>query len=239
MKKHLILLLSLCIFSQLNAQEIWLEAGLKGGVGLSFLHNKNIVNDDNYGYLMTPMYNIGGKFAVNFGAKHGFSLEAMLGTLGQDFDYQLNGPTKDQSEEIDWKTIDAYVLYKLVNNRMYVELGPMYSIVRSVSQTAEASSETFYQKNYLSGVLGFGGLVAGSETFTVSTGLRFHYALNDFINSAGQKANYPNPIRATAYDSYAETRVAYAEFLVELNFGIGRFAKTSCHERMRFFRSGR
>ncbi|MCC6725689.1 MAG: hypothetical protein IT258_14365 [Saprospiraceae bacterium] len=226
-----------------SAQEIWIEAALKGGYGASSLLNKNILDDDAYSYQVAPSYNFGGKLALNFGAFNGFSMEGLLskGAAKWQYDSPLLG--SDRDNEIEWKNIDALLLFRHINHRVYFELGPKYSKLRSVKHSdtgAEvAGADKYYKKDYISGVLGFGGYITGTETFSLGLGLRFHYGLTDFVTSDGQKAGYPNPGRLTPYESTAVTRPILAEFMVEFNFGIGHWAQTSCSERMHFYRSGR
>lgn len=238
MRKYQLILLSLLFSVAVSAQDVWLEASLKGGFGLSFLHNKNIADDASYKYQLSTAYGIGGRFAVNFGPFNGVSLEAMYNNLGQEYTYNLNGAPEDISNTIEWSSIDAYLLYRYIRNRIFVEVGPMYSLVQGVTQvdgvTEINNAVDFYEKNYFSGVFGWGGYVAGSDTFSLGIGMRLHYSLSDFVNAEGEKGNFPNP--TVVYDSYESSNPAFVLFMLELNFGIGRFAKTACHERMKFFR---
>ncbi len=226
-----------------SAQEIWIEAALKGGFGASFLLNKNIFDDDTHAYQVASGYNYGGKFAVNFGPYNGVSLEGLLSKGGAKWQYDNELLGNDLINEVEWKSIDALVLFRHINNRVYFELGPKYSIVRSVNQTVLSEDledvADMYEKNYISGVLGFGGYITGTETFSLGLGLRFHYGLTDFVNGDGQKAGFPNPVRFIPYESDAVTRPALAEFMIEFNFGIGHWAQSACSDRMRFHRSGR
>lgn len=226
-----------------SAQEIWIEAALKGGYGASFLLNKNILNDDSYAYQVASGYNYGGKFAVNFGPYNGISVEGLLSKGGQKWQYDIPLIGTDLVNEIEWKSIDALLLFRHINNRVYFELGPKYSIVKSVSQTDGTvefeDPKQNYADNYISGVLGFGGYITGTETFSLGLGLRFHYGLTDFVSDSGQKAGFPNPIKLADYESTAVTRPALAEFMIEFNFGIGHWAQSACSDRMRFHRSGR
>jgi hypothetical protein len=236
MKKHFFSFLLPFICFTLSAQkEVWFEAGFKGGGGLSFLYNNNIANDDHYDYKLTPMYGVGGKLSANFGPYHGIVLEGMYNFLGQDFEYKLPG-SGDLQNEISWKSLDAYLLYRFIRNKGYVEVGPMYSFVQSVEQTDNgtelADPSHFYEKNYLAGVLGFGSIIANSGTFSFGLGLRLHYGFTDFVNEEGQAMGYPNPMRQSVYAEPKTTHPAYAMFLLEFNFGIGYYAKTCCSKRM-------
>ena len=90
MKKFLLPFFTILLLNQLCAQkEFWFELGAKGGVGLSFLTNKNILDDDNYTYRFTMMNSFGGKFAANFGPTHSIMVEGIFNNLGQDFDYVI------------------------------------------------------------------------------------------------------------------------------------------------------
>ncbi|MFT4758885.1 MAG: hypothetical protein ACI9XO_000222 [Paraglaciecola sp.] len=228
-------LITFCAF----AQEIWIEAAAKGGYGISFLHNSNIIDDDSYNYKITSTYGFGAKLAVNFGPYHGISIDGIYNTLGQNFEYDLPG-AKNLKNEISWKNLDAYFLYRYTRNRVFLELGPMYSFVQEVKQTDAGiefqEAENNYEHNYLSGVFGWGGYLAGSETFSLVLGMRLHYGLTNFVNSDGQKLGLPNFVN---YPDNKKTRPAFIQVMMEFNFGIGRFAKAQCNKRMQFFRARR
>lgn len=223
----------------LSAQEIWLEAALKGGAGTSFLYNKNIVDDPDYRYKFTPMYGLGAKFAVNFGPWHGLSLEGLYNFSGQDFNYQEAGSSTDLANEIKWRSVDAYLLYRYITNRVYVEIGPMYSFIQSIEQNDNGDKivepATNYENGYLAGAFGFGGYIGGAETFSVGLGVRLNYGFLDFVNEQGRKDWYP---ARKVYEKTETTHPIFAQFLVEFNFGIGHFARTSCSKRMHFFGAG-
>ncbi len=239
MKKFLLPLFSLALLTQISAQkEFWFELGAKGGVGLSFLTNKNIFDDDNYGYKLTMSNTFGAKFAANFGPTHSIMVEGMLANLGQDFDYKLIPGERNQKEEIDFKSMDLGLLYRATIQRNYIEIGPVYSKVRSVKYSSEADASKYFEDNYLSGVLGFGGYLGGADAFSVGMGLRFHYTFADLVNETGQKAGYPNPVKTPPllYPSVEPTHFAWAEVMFEVNFGVGHFAKTSCSDRFKRMR---
>lgn len=242
MKKAFLLYVFTLLAVCLSGQEIWIESSVKGGYGISFLHNSNIVDDDSYRYNISTTYGIGGKLAVNFGPFNGISIEGMYNSLGQEFEYDLIG-VKNLKNEITWKSVDAYLLYRYTRNRVFLELGPMYSFVQEVKQTDSGfevqNAGDFYETNYLSGVFGWGGYLTSAETFSLGIGMRLHYGITDFVNSNGQDNGFPNPVRSKVYDSYKKTHPAFVQVLVELNFGIGRFAKAQCSKRMQFYRARR
>lgn len=241
MKKFSLTISSLLLVFFLNAQEIWLETALKGGAGLSFLMNKNILNDNSYRQTLSPMYGYGAKVAVNFGAWHGIALEGLLSSCSQKWEYSLLNNTGDLQNEVKWKSLELYLLYRYIRNRTYLEVGPMYSMIRSVEQTDNGlqieDTDLFYEDKYLAGVFGFGGYLGGSETFSVGLGLRLHYGFTDIVSDEGRAAGFPNPLKNTVYASEATTHPLVAQLLLEFNFGLGHWAKTACHERMKFFKN--
>ncbi len=243
MKRHLLTIAALLFCLSLSAQEIWLETGIKGGGGTSFLLNKGILDDSDYRYQLTPMYGAGAKVALNFGPFHGIALEGMYSQSGQNFTYQVPATNVDLKNEIQWKSIDAYLMYRYIRNRAYLEIGPMYSLVQSVEQTDNGTellnTDRYYENNYLAGAVGFGGYLAGSSTFTVGLGIRMFYGITNFVNDAGTDLGYPNPGHSLTYDNIEPTHPVGAQVILEFNFGIGHWAKTSCSKRMKFYGSGR
>lgn len=238
MKKILLPFFTLLLCSQLSAQkEFWFELGAKGTVGLSFLTNKNAMDDSKYIYRMTMMNSFGGKFSTNFGPVHSIMFEGMFANLGQDFDYKLIAGGPESKEEIDFKSLNLGLIYRATINRNFIEIGPVYSKVNSVKFSTQNDDATqYFESNYLSGLLGFGGYLTGAETFSVGMGLRFHYTFADLVNERGQAAGYPTPTRVLPYPEHTASNFAYAELGLELNFGVGRFAKSSCSQRFKRMR---
>ena len=106
--------------------------------------------------------------------------------------------------------------------------------------------DDFYEDKYYSAVFGFGGYLVGNESVSLNFGLRIHYALQDFITEEGQSLiisgtsnNFPTPFRDVVPDEeYKATKPLFIEVGLELAFGLGSFAKTSCSNRMHWFWSG-
>ncbi|MEO1257271.1 MAG: outer membrane beta-barrel protein [Bacteroidota bacterium] len=243
MKKFTISLFVFLFCLTLHAQEFWFEAGLKGGVGMSFLYNKNVVDDSNWDYALTPMFGAGAKFSCNFGPYHGVFLEGLFNKSTQDFRYNIASSTEDFDYSVEWQSIDLYVLYRGIKNRVYFEVGPMYSLIQKFEQplihnAAASESTDFYENSYFGGVFGFGGYIAGAETFSVGIGVRLNYGFGDIVNDKGlaESNGFPNPVKDIAYETEERTNIMFAQFLVEFNFGVGRFAKTACSERFKRIR---
>lgn len=239
MKKIIFSLFAIAFSLTLTAQEIWLEAGLKGGAGMSFLLNKNIQDDGSHDYVLTPTYGVGGRFALNFGPNHGITMEGMYNQIGQDWEYSAAGQT-GLTNELRLKSIDAYLLYRYTSFSTYLEIGPMYSFNQSVDQKiagVEVPTDGFYEDSYLAGVFGFGGKIAHHETFSTYLGFRAHYGFTDIVTDLGWRKDYPNPI--ASYTAQESTNPVFVQVLAEFNFGLGRFAKTACADRWRLRRGRR
>jgi hypothetical protein len=239
--KYLITLIIIASSFQLSQAQVWIELGAKGGYGLSLLYNKNIFDDNSYNHQFTTGNGFGGKIGMNFGPTHGFTMDVMSRRMGQKFEYKINGAFNES--QVKWKNLDLYLMYRYSSSIVYLELGPMLSLVRSVDYTDSSYSlpiginvEDLYADKYYSAVFGFGGFLAGTETVSLNLGVRVHYALQDFITAEGQVQNFLAP--TFTYTEYKQTRPLYIEVGLELTFGLGEFAKRSCSDRMHWFWSG-
>lgn len=216
-----------------NAQELWFDAGIKGGWGPTFLYNQNLVNDASYSQQISTGYTVGGKFGFNFGYIHGITLDAMYAQNEQFYNIKESVSADDLT--VNWNTLDLYVLYRLYRTINYFEVGPKFSFP-NVVRNNNVESTQYYVDNYPSAVLGFGWYVFGRETFTATLGVRVEYALSDIINAEGKSAGYPaNPIQTTAFEPYYTTNPLIAQVVFEINWGLGYFAKTACAGRRHFF----
>ena len=244
--------LILCIaYLPLQAQT-WLELGVQGGYGLSTILNKNIIDDSKYPYSFNTGYHVGGKLSLNFGYYNGIFLEAGIGNYEEQWDYFLtvNDVNVDYTHKIKWSTTDLALLYRVTNLGVYLEVGPQLSLISEVEQedngpialtTINGKTTSFYEDQYISGVLGFGGFIAGNEFVSLDFGLRASYAFTDMVNDQGQAINYPNPNRdaASDYSDYKRSAPLFVQARLGLTFGVGGFAKSGCGQRNFFIGGGR
>lgn len=240
MKKLFTILLALGVMGAVNGQKIgfWFDAGVKAGFGPTLLLNQNIFDDAEYDHQLSTGYGVGGKLGVFYGLYNGLNFEVMLNTGTQKFRNETD-PDNFIDHKVTWTTTDLSVLYRLQKEGIYIELGPMFSLVSKVEQDGFSPEDVteFYAENMTSGVFGFGGYLLNSGNFTLMFGLRAGYTFTDFINDAGQAANYPRAgENLMAYDSYEKTNPIFVQINFEANFGLGYFAKTACSERTAFFR---
>lgn len=245
MKKYLFLAVALVIGFQAEAQKIgmWFDVGLKGAFGPTLLANGNIFNDRTYDHKITTGYGIGGKLGIYFGEFNGITFDAIYSKSKSSFSYESGIPDiPEYDQDIEWTSLDLYLLYRMQQYGVYFEIGPAYSMVSDITDNDQGIPNSdardvsdFYEDNYFSGVVGFGGYLANSDRFTLMMGLRASYAVTDFVNEAGQAADYPNPNKTLEYDSYKSTNPLAVQLIIEANLGIGYFAKTCCSNRSSFF----
>ena len=237
----LLVLFSFCL-QQLHSQ-VWIDAGVKGSYGLTMLYNANIFNDGYYNYQLNSGYGFGAKLGINFAQSNGIALEGMRAYSQQSWEYDNVLFPGEYSNSVKWDNWDLYLLYRFYSERAYIELGPKYSLRKNITQTdsglpIDIDVNNFYEEQYPSATLGFGGFLAGSESFALILGFRLDYAVTDFISESGQNFNYPNPVRSNIYSDYKGTHPLSAQVSLELNFAIGEYAKASCGKRAFLFFPG-
>jgi hypothetical protein len=145
----------------------------------------------------------------------------------------------NKTAEFNWKSLDIYTLFRHAKNLGYFEIGPKISLVQEVSDNVEGNvtDRTFYNKNFFSGVIGFGANIIGNDgAFSGILGLRFEYGLTDFVSDAGQTGHAPMLNPAVYTNGYKSTAPAFAGIVFEINWGIGYFAKAQCGARSKFIK---
>lgn len=235
MKKTLIVI-GILFFSIAGRAQLWIDLGVKGTFGLTMLYNSAIFNDHSYRYKFNTGFGFGGKLGLNFGDYNGLLIEGIRSTGRQDWTYNLLDENVRFTNSIKWTSIDLYTLYRFSSEKAYIELGPKFSFLQSVNQTDDnitnvTSFSDYYTKTLYSAAFGFGGWIAGNEVLAVVLGFRVDYSFSDFITEKGKEANYPNPNRLSPYDSYKPTHPLYGTVSLELNFGVGEYARAACGKR--------
>ncbi len=235
MKK--VLTTSIMVFLFFSAQsQVWFEVGGKAMYGMKGFYNDNIFNDRGHQYQFGSGLAYGGVLCINIADKNGFNIEGLLAKNEQKFEYIANNDKI--TNDLNWKTLDLYLLYRHYSNSAFIELGPKYSKLNSISQSYgdPITLDGEYNDSYFSAVFGFGGLITGSEFFTLKSGIRFEYALGDFVSEKGKAGGFP--AYYANYDKYTATHPFSAGVYLSLNFAIGAVAKAECGRRRFVFGSG-
>lgn len=228
--KHFFTLLCLLALSVSAQSQIWFDAGIKGAFGPTVMLDKNVFDSGNYKHTITTGHSIGGRLGVNFGYHAGTSIEFNSARSRQDFDLDSDPHTR-----FTWKHSDLLLLFRYSGNGAYVEIGPKYSIINEVIYTrfnpdSETDVTDNFEKNYISGVLGFGSYLLGNDVASLNLGIRIHYGLTDMVNETGKENNYPIVIYPLP-DPSKKSVAAAAQLQMEFNYAFGRFAKNACHDR--------
>lgn len=244
MKRASILFLFLAVAFTSSAQ-VWFEVGGKGMYGFKGFYNDNIINDRDVEYKINRGHSFGGLLNINIADRHGFTIEGLLATNTQEFNHEIANVV-EQAYKVDWTALDGYLMYRMYNNTSFIEIGPKISMIRSIDQSPKSQLlnpfsdhdiSQKYNEQYWSAALGFGGMIVGSEFFTLKMGLRFEYALGDFVSDEGQADEFPAYF-LNYYDTYKATHPFSATIHMELNFAIGAVARAQCGRRSFIFGSG-
>lgn len=229
MKQLFTLLVLMTLAVSANSQW-WFDAGVKGAYGPTMMYDQNVFDDGDYKHAISTGTSIGGRLGFNYGYHVGLSLEYAGSTSNQDFNYQ----NQDPFNSFKWKHNDISALFRYSGNGAYIEVGGKYSNVKEVEldnvSNGVSDATEFFEKNYTSGIFGFGSYLMGSELLTLNLGIRVHWGFTDMVNEAGKEGNYPIVVE-NLKDPSKKTLATAAQLQVELNYAFGRFSKTACHDR--------
>lgn len=231
--KRTITLLIFFIFCAWSATgQLWFELGGKAMIGPTGYYNKNIFDDKDHNYRVNFTFSYGLAAGLNLGELHGFNLEGLLAKHQQEITFKEGG--ENRNNRLQWESIDWYVLYRYYpESAVFFEVGPKLTTVRTFDQTYDLQRVEDvagnYNAHYFSAVAGLGGFLAGSEVFTLKSGIRLEYALSDLVSAEGMDEGFP--AFYTSYNTYTQTRPFRAAFYLELNFAIGGIAKMVCGRR--------
>ncbi len=214
--------------------QVWVELAGRGMYGLRGFYNQTIIDDRNHNYHLKTAPAFGGGLGINLGDFHGINIEAMWANNTQSFDYD-DGNNNLLTNEIEWKTLEAILLYRLYTGASYLEVGPKWVMLQdfsqSINETPLPEAGNNYTTAYPAAILGVGGFLAGSDNFTLRIGVRLEYAFTDFVTETGKAANYPAPYTLNPYESIASVNPFSASVYLELNLPIGGVAKSGCGQR--------
>lgn len=230
----------LIMFTALSTAQNWLDVGLKGGGGVDFLLNKNILDDNSYNHRLTGGYTFGGKLGLNFGNMHEVTFDVMYTTFNQKFQYNFSdtaaGINEQYFRKFSYSAIDLLLMYRMNNEGRYFEIGPKLSLNRGGKNTNDDPSDPYsdvsslLNGNSYGAAIGFGNYFFGTENFGITLGLRIAYDFTDLFNLEGTGSDYPGPIDSP-YPSYAAGNPLTIQAIMEFNFDFGYLATASCGKR--------
>ncbi len=225
----------------------WINIGVKGGYGISFLNNKNIFQDDNImPSYFTPSYFYGGKMGFNFNDYVGIMLEITPYTFGQEYKITPNRGYSDTcyNKLITGKSFDIPVLLRITTDKKtYVEAGIKFCKISGVTETNssdyvlaglntnEQDVMTKFNKSYNSLIFGVGGAVVKGYSFDMTLGFRLNYALDDAITDP--KFPFTNDPYRPSYE-IGKTNIVSVQAVLEFNYYLCYFARSSCGRKSGF-----
>jgi hypothetical protein len=219
--------------------QFWLDIAGKGGIGLGGYYQSNLWNDKNHNNKFNASYSYGGRVGLNFGEHNGLMLEGIINNNTQEFIHKV-GNTRI-SNTTDWQSLDLWALYRFNNTGSYLEIGPGMSLLRSINQNYNGlplETTGYYNDQMYSVAGGFGGFIAGSNVFTLIAGIRLGYTFTDMMNkSAVENLPLAPPAPYATFDKYSVINPFFAQFTLELSFGIGGVAMAQCGRRSYLFGS--
>ncbi len=237
MKRTFSIATSLALFCALAHGQIWIDVGAKGGYGLGILTNANLMQDNNHEMRLGTGYSYGGKLGLNFGRNHGFTFDAIWAKNTQLYDYNAT-LAEIRNNELAWQNLHLYVMYRLQTDGVYFEAGPRFSRLQNITHTfagLDIAGNGNYADQTTGAAIGWGGYLLGNEFFVLMLGMRLDYTISDFVSTKGQDAGFPAPYRLPRYSAYKPTRPVSGQVVMELNFGLGGYAKRRCGERAFIF----
>jgi hypothetical protein len=228
--KHLFTLLIFFCLAVPGKSQWWFDAGAKGSFGPTLMYDQNVFDSGSYKHKLTTGYSYGARLGFNHGHHVGFSLEYNLATLKQDFNYQSQVYNK-----FNVRHNDIVGVFRYSGDGAFVEIGAELANIKKVeldNVDAPGIVEVTdnFEKNYLSGVLGFGSYLAGNDLLSVNLGIRLHWAFDDMVSATGKANDYPIIVYPLP-DRSQKTLATAAQLQLEINYAFGRFAKTACSER--------
>lgn len=236
-----VLILCFVAFSTLSYSQkeiAWFDTAIKIMYGNSSVLNDAAINssDLNYELAFGGALSVGGKFGVNKGY-NGLAIELMYAQNGTSFEYNAQ---PSLTPDINWKSLDLYLLFRNAKNLGFFEIGPKIGFLRSVERSAnlegDISEVMDINGRQISGVLGFGVNVLGTDgSFSGQIGLRFEYGFTDLFDVEAGSAE-PFPFDTTIYDEgYKKSSPIFAGLVFELNWGLGYYGIAQCGARAKFF----
>lgn len=236
MKKLFTLYFIVLLGISVHAQP-WFDAGIKGGIGTSFMYNSQIFDDQYLTHEFKPGYAFGAKLGFNFIQEHQLTFDVMKSSYTQGFVYYPEAGL-EKHREFTIGSMDYLLMYRSNRKGTYFEIGPQMSVTSRVKYKddgvnfigAMPSDELINKINY-SVAVGFGGYIFGTDNFGVTTGIRLNYTITDIASEKGSAINFPIFV-----DKEADpTHNLGIMFVVEMNYDFGYLVSPTCGERKKLF----
>lgn len=250
--KKLAILVVLIYSVNISWSQGWLDVGLKGGWGPTFLFNQKIFDDSRYNHKFSFNGMFGAKLGYNINVNHEVTFDFMVGGLKQDFGYSMqldsNASAQSYTSSINYKSFDFLLMYRNNNDGKYFEIGPIMSKIRSIERDDSfyfSGTDSNFGLDDLNATqfglsLGFGAYFMGTENFGITGGLRLSYMFSDLINNSNATSEgYPFGQHYVTYSTLSgnqaptesATHPLFVQLIFEANLDFAYLAKANCGRR--------
>lgn len=238
MKRLFFLLLIIQLTTLTAFAQGWLDIGVKGAWGPTFIINNNVWNDKNIGNVLSYGNFYGGKIGFNFNEYHQITSDVTKSKITQQYTIK-SSDSLTYNKHIQFTTLDISFLYRShTEGGGYIEIGPQYSMLKNAKQNLDVTSNgtgekdvlAYFNSSYYSVVFGFGANFMGGNNVSLLLGARMVYGFNDLVSEEGKSVSFPmnDSYYTPAYTAYKATRPFTAMLVAELTYDLGFFAHSSC-----------
>jgi len=214
--------------------QFFIDLGAKGMLATTWLMNESILNNEDYIHEISLGGGPGLKLGLNFNPSIELVGEVFYFQFNQKFDITENG--QNWNKRISINRLDIPILIRSNSETgSYFEVGGQYSITQGITENTMAKTldaMDYYDKEYWSAILSFGGYMMGWDNIGISLGFRFVYSFNDITSSTGPLETYTHTV--TSLPTPKDTTPFYAGFVLEFNYDLGYLSKSPCTGRRQF-----
>lgn len=232
--RKILTVIALIIASNLGFAQGYLDVGLKGYFGTTWLLQETIINDQDYVHEISMGAGPGFKLGLNFNERVALVGEVLYFEFNQK--YAIKEGSDTWHKQIKMTSIDLPILLRTNSESgSYFEIGAQYSMMQMIQENNQFGNiDAFdnYNTNRWSAILSFGGYMMGWENFGISMGFRFAYSFDDIVTNEGELGSYTNKVASVPGRKI--TTPLTAGLVLEFNYDLGYLAKSPCTGRRSF-----
>ena len=232
--RKLVSVIALIIAVNSGFSQGYLDVGLKGYFGTTWLFHETILNDENYVHEISLGAGPGFKLGINFNERVALVGEVFYFNFNQKYAITENGDT--WHKKISFTSIDLPILIRSNSaSGSYFEVGAQYTMMQFIQENVidgQIDAMDNFDQHYWSAILSFGGYMMGWEDFGISLGFRFAYSFDDIAGNKGEIGSYTNTV--SGFSDRKETTPLTAGLVLEFNYDLGYMAKSPCTGRRSF-----
>ncbi len=244
--------LALSFFISSNTySQAWIDAGIKGGFGITQLINQNVWNNSEVVNKISYGNSIGGKIGLNFNLNYQITVDFLYTRSSQEFEFQPNSNTEESwSKNIYYNSFDIPLLFRHnSDNGSFLEIGPQISFIKKFEQDIEGETTNighYFNETNFGAVIGIGSFMLGSDNLYLCFGIRAHYGFQDLLSKDGGKGSdsyFPvengelnEGAETFKFDNYKRTSPISLLAYLEVNYDLAYIVSSHCKRTaLKFF----